>query len=471
MTGLVAPGTRLIDADSGRVLAGADLTAAVDAVRRRYDTLPDGVLFARTALRLDATLHYVAAFESGRAVALLDPALPAATLTDLVTRYRPAAVTGVDEGAPPSGYTIGDDEGLGPHWRREGDSDAPAPHPDLAVLLATSGSTGSPKFVRQARSAVLANAEAIATGLGIDGGEIAPTCLPLFYTYGLSVLNSHLVAGASIVIADGGVLSREFWRAVDTHAATSLAGVPYHYEMLTRIRWTPAAHPSLRTLTQAGGKMRVELVERMFNEISAVGGRLFVMYGQTEATARITILPADRLPEKLGSAGVAIPGGTLSVSTEDGGETTEPKVTGEVIFRGPNVMMGYAESAADLAGGDELGGRLATGDLGYLDEDGFLYLTGRAKRIGKIFGVRVSLDDIERLVGDAGPAAAVPAGDRVVVWCTAADEETCRAVTDLLSKQLKLHRSGFVVRSIDRLPTLTSGKVDYRTLIAEAEKL
>src|SRR5205085_377478 len=144
-----------------------------------------------------------------------------------------------------------------------------------------------------------------------------------------------------------------------------------------------------------------QLIAELAGRMAAAGGRMFVMYGQTEAGPRMTTLPPGRLAAKLGSVGAAIPGGALASQTA-GGETTQPQITGEVIYRGPNVMMGYAETAAELARGDDNGGRLATGDLGYLDADGDLWLTGRSKRIGKVFGVRVQLDDLERALAN-GP--------------------------------------------------------------------
>jgi long-subunit acyl-CoA synthetase (AMP-forming) len=177
------------------------------------------------------------------------------------------------------------------------------------------------------------------------------------------------------------------------------------------------------------------------------------MYGQTEATARMAILPAERLAGKLGSAGRAIPGGSLS---------TTP--AGEIVYEGPNVMMGYAASAADLATGDLMAGRLPTGDLGHLDDEGFLYVTGRTKRIAKVFGVRVNLDDIERLLRGDGPVAAVSGDDRVVVYAEGADAAACAELTTRLSSLLNLHWSGLDVRGLDRLPLLGTGKIDYRTL-------
>ncbi|MFB9906436.1 AMP-binding protein [Allokutzneria oryzae] len=457
---LVADGARLVDAPTGTVLDGAELQARITATSVKLAALPTGVLLALTAVDLPSVLRYLGAFQARRAVAVIGPDLDAEPLNNLVERFQPAAVLGVDPAAEvPSGYAPADL--TGPAWVRE-NPEGVAPHPDLAVLLSTSGSTGNPKLVRLSREAVLSNARAIAQVLRLDAREVAPTSLPLHYAYGMSVLNSHLVVGASVLIEPNGVTAPSFWQAVDEHGATSLAGVPYHYELLHRAGFDPARHPSLRTLTQAGGRLRTDRLTEFAGRIEAVGGRMYVMYGQTEATTRMAVLPAERLAAKIGSAGQALPGAEFTIRPLD----DEPaQAQGEVVYRGPNVMMGYAENAEELAGPDELGGELATGDLGYLDEEGFLYVTGRLKRIGKVFGNRVNLDDLEQLLRGHGVAAAVPGDDdRVVVWLEDADAEACTAAAKELSERLHLHVSGFRVLSAERLPLLPSGKIDYRAL-------
>ncbi|OZM73220.1 AMP-dependent acyl-CoA synthetase [Amycolatopsis antarctica] len=464
-SGLLGDGARLVDVAGGHTLAGDELATTVRAEAETLGALPPGVLFARTSVDLRSVVRYLGAFEAGRAIALIDPALDADVLAELVRRFRPAAVLAAPEGEAPAGYTLGDGD-----WLRTS-AEGVTPHPDLAVLLPTSGSTGNPKLVRLARTAVLTNAGAIAEVLGIDGDEVAPTSLPLHYSYGLSVLNSHLIRGATVVVEPSGVLGRGFWDAVEAHKCTSLAGVPYHYEMLRRLKFSPEKYPSLRTLTQAGGKLRDDLVTEFNDKIRAVGGRMFVMYGQTEAAPRMATVPAEHLTAKLGSAGPPLPGGEFTVRRDDGEETTHPKITGEIVYRGPNVMMGYAENEAELAHGDDLGGTLATGDLGYLDEDGFLFITGRLKRIGKVFGNRVSLDDLEQAVRSSGVGidvvAAVAAGDKVVLFAEKVGKDVCKAASRALSERLHLHTSGFDVRPIDTVPLLASGKIDYRTLEAE----
>jgi len=234
------------------------------------------------------------------------------------------------------------------------------------------------------------------------------------------------------------------------HGVTSMAFVPSQYEMLRRLRFDPAKYPTLRTLTQAGGRLRTELVTEFAQKMATVGGRLFVMYGQTEAGPRMATLPSDRLADKLGSVGPALPGGTFTIEN------------GEVVYRGPNVMMGYADTAADLAKGDEQGGVLHTGDLGRIDEDGFLHLTGRSKRMGKVFGVRINLDDVEKNF----PVAAVAGDDQLIVFAQGLADSDARALRSKIADWLGTHVTGVVVRGVDALPLLPNGKVDYRALEA-----
>lgn len=472
MSRLVHPDARLVDAQTGAELGAAALQTAIADAAAAFDALPPGAVFARTPTTVDGIVRYLGAWRAGRAVALLDPGLGEATLTDLVARFSPALVIGPDPDAgEPSGRTLSavngyarrDDPLLGPVWVHPGE--AAAVHKGLGILLATSGSTGNPKLVRLSREGILANAAAIAQVLALTPDELAPTSLKVYYSYGMSVLHSHLIVGAGVLVHDADLLQREFWTALDRYGATSLAGVPYQYQMLKRLRFAPADHPTLRTLTQAGGRLAPELVSDFHQRMAAVGGRFYVMYGQTEAGPRITTLPAEALPAKLGSVGPALPGGRLSIRTESGQETTEPGVIGEIVYRGPNVMLGYAETSDDLARGDELGGVLRTGDRGYLDEDGYLFHVGRSSRFAKAFGVRLNLDDIEAIAGTVHtPVAAVSGDDRVVVFAEGADEESLRTISKTLAERLRLHRTGIDARAVDALPRLGNGKTDYTTL-------
>ncbi len=270
-------------------------------------------------------------------------------------------------------------------------------HPDLALLLSTSGSTGSPKLVRISRRNLLANAGAIVDYLGLSETDRAITSLPLHYCYGLSVLHSHLLAGASVVLTDASVVDPCFADALRNHGVTSLAGVPHTFEMLEHAGADRVGVPSLRLLTQAGGRMAPDAVTRWTARAETWGARFYVMYGQTEATARMAFLPPELAVRRPAAIGRAIPGGELRLEPVDG----QPDDVGELVYRGPNVMMGYAERPDDLAEGALLD-ELRTGDLArFHADDGVFEIVGRRSRFVKPFGLRIDLDLIEQAVRDA----------------------------------------------------------------------
>jgi acyl-CoA synthetase (AMP-forming)/AMP-acid ligase II len=466
--GLAHPSARLVDARSGARLVGPELARRVEATAASIAALPDGVVFLRFPLDVDSIVGFLGAWSARRAVALVDPDLDPALLNASVDRYEPVAVLGADpDREAPATHRPGDDPLLGCHWRRQAEATV-VPHRDLAILLATSGSTGDPKLVRLSRTGVMANTDAIIEVLGVAPDDVAITSLPFHYSYGMSVLTTHLRAGATVVVEPASLIERDFWSTVDRRGVTTLAVVPSQVAMLRRLRFDPARHPTLRVVTQAGGRLAPESAIELHARLAPSGGKLFVMYGQTEAGPRMTTLPPERLPDKPGSVGPALPGGSLSIRTTGGSETTEAEASGEIIYRGPNVMLGYATTAADLARGDVNEGCLETGDLGHLDEDGFLFLEGRARRFAKVFGVRLNLDDIEGMLSSLGSVAAVAGDDTVIVFIVGADQAILDAGRTTLAQRLRLHWSGFDVRSIPELPVLSTGKVDYVRLGQEA---
>lgn len=278
---------------------------------------------------------YIGALQAGHAVALLPPQ-DAALRAFFLERFRPDVVYSAIES----------------HWTLEipaGRAPDPAHHPDLALVLLTSGSTGEAKAVRLSATALEANAEAIAQYLGLGPRDCAALVLPLHYCYGLSVLHSHLFTGASVFFPGCSVLDSGFAGKLREHCCTNLAGVPYSFDLLERSGFDPDALPDLRFMTVAGGRLAPERVRAWHDRLFASNKRLFVMYGQTEATARIAYLPPEQAARRPDSIGIPIPGGALSILGEDGEEITEPEAPGELVYRGPNVMMGYAADRADLA--------------------------------------------------------------------------------------------------------------------------
>lgn len=343
-------------------------------------------------------------------------------------------------------------------------------HAELALLLTTSGSTGSPKLVRLSYKNLSSNAASIASYLELSRSERPVTTLPMNYTYGLSVINSHALAGATVLLTDKTLFDRGFWEFAGREKATSLAGVPYTYEILKKLDFTENPHPHLKTMTQAGGKLPYAL-HREFAEYAAENGKKFiVMYGQTEATARMGYLPWQDALSRCGSMGIAVPGGKFRLIEADGREIEEAGVTGELVYEGKNVMMGYAEDRNDLSRGDDCGGILFTGDMAKRDEEGFYYIEGRKKRFLKLYGNRISLDGTERLLkqnfgncefactgNDEGMNIfAAPAG--------AEEEPGKEEILLFLERKTRLPGRLFRVVMTEEIPRNEAGKVQYKKL-------
>lgn len=338
-------------------------------------------------------------------------------------------------------------------------------HDDLALLMTTSGSTGSPKLVRQSYDNLKANTESIVKYLDLHEDERAVTNLPLHYVYGLSVLNTHLAVGASVVVTDKTLFDRSFWQLMREKEVTSLSGVPYTYAMLKRLRFFHMDLPALRTLTQAGGKLDIELHAEFANYAARTGKLFVVMYGAAEATARMGYLPPQDALEKVGAMGVAIPGGRFALIDEAGAEITAADTVGELVYYGANVTLGYAEGGADLARGDERHGRYETGDLARRDADGYYTIVGRKRRFLKMFGKRTNLQEVEHILRrQFGEVEVACAGvdDHLHIFVT--QEALVPAIVPFLSAKLGLHHTALTAKYIAEIPKNASGKTVYREL-------
>lgn len=451
----------LVDADQGYTLSHRELATAARAFAAHYRRR--GMVFLFADGSADAVIAHVAALDSGTPVALIDPAAGADQVDRLVDLYRPSVVVRPMGGAwcpAPDCYSAVA-RGI---WVRRGRPEVVA-HPELAVLLTTSGSTGSPKLVRLSRRNIAVNTDAIAESLGLGRADRAVLTLPLHYSFGMSILHTHLAVGGSVVVTGSSLLEQRFWEMVGEHRPTSLSGVPYTFHMLRRVGFASRDTSSVRYMTQAGGKLESSSVSHFAQAMADRGGEFYVMYGQTEAAPRMTCLPSCEWPDRSGSAGRPLTGGRIDVVDEHGRPLPSHR-TGDIVYTGPNVMMGYAERPADLELGDVHGDRLVTGDVGHLDDDGFVYITGRTARIGKLFGTRVCLDEVEQMLQGQGPVAVVAGTDSLVVhheWAgdTEVDEHRRRLALDLRVplSSIRFRRSG-------PLPRMSNGKVDYRTLDA-----
>lgn len=407
-------------------------------------------------------ISYLAALNSGNAVLLVNSYTDKKLTASVIENYMPDIIISPGINGFPSDDYIQIQAGIEGLDIFVSNKRAAIPiNPDTALLLTTSGTTGSPKLVRLSYTNLQANADSIAQYLNITQTERAITSLPMSYSYGLSVINSHILSGAGIVCSNDTIMQKDFWNTFRDNECTSFAGVPYSYEMLLRLRFGNMNLPSLRTLTQAGGKLSKENILK-FSQISQEKGyRFFVMYGATEATARIAYVPWEQQPEKAGSAGIAIPGGKIEIVDAD--RLQPPYEQGEVVYYGPNVMLGYAECRDDLSKEDELKGSLKTGDIGYLDSDGFLYITGRLKRFSKIVGQRINLDDVEKLLKDilGIASSALQNDDSIDIFAETGSKEIIKKTGELVSSTYSLHNSLVNVKMIDEILYTSSGKKDY----------
>jgi acyl-coenzyme A synthetase/AMP-(fatty) acid ligase len=337
-------------------------------------------------------------------------------------------------------------------------------HPELSHLLPTSGSTGSPKLVRHKYENIEAAGLNISTFFELKETDRPLMVLPLYYTMGLSMVFSHLRVGATILITGLSMTDLNFWKFIKEQQATSFTGVPYSFQILNLMRFFRMDLPHLELLTQGGGKMPTDLNVKFAEYCRDKSKRWIATYGQSECTARMAYLPAKWALDKIGSIGIAVPNGELSLIDTDGNLITTPRTEGEMCYRGKNVTMGYAREQADLAFGDERNGYIRTGDLAYFDEDGCYYIVGRMGRFLKLFGMRVGLDECEQIVQtDCGiECACVGTDEKMIVYITNTDKQS--EVKDVLVQKTHIVATSFEIRVIADIPKNEAGKKLYSKL-------
>tara|TARA_R100001015_G_C4624396_1_gene182533 strand:- start:11 stop:1429 length:1419 start_codon:yes stop_codon:yes gene_type:complete len=399
----------------------------------------------------DCLAGYIGLSRAGAAIMLVHHSLPLEQRQSIIDAFQPHLVYAQDDTSSeyaltPTGHA----------------ADFPI-HEDLCLLLTTSGSTGSRSFVRLSYDNVTSNALSIIDYLGITSIDRAIMTMPMSYTYGLSIIHSHLLAGASLITNEASLVSPVFWKALKELEATSFGGVPFIYEILLKLRFGRMDLPHLKTLTQAGGKLSDDVARKMIDICKDKGMRFVTMYGQTEATARMSYLAWEKAEEKAGSIGTAIPGGNLWLADDQGHPVQAPEIPGELVYEGPNVSLGYAESWKDLSRGDDNQGQLFTGDIASRDVDGYFTIVGRKKRFLKIVGHRINLDETEQILKKAGHDCACGGVDNMLSVFIPAGTDPA-AVKSLLIEQISLNPNSFRIVEIDQIPRLDSGKTDYQAL-------
>ena len=334
---------------------------------------------------------------------------------------------------------------------------APVLFEDLSLLLPTSGSTGSPKLVRHSYRNIEANAENVMNMFQLTPDERAMAILPMHYTMGLSVIASHLKAGATLLLSGRSLLDKGFWAILKE--ATSFTGVPYSYELLMKMRFTRMELPNLRIITQGGGKLTPEIFQALAQYAQDKGKQFIATYGQSECTARMAYLPAELAMTKTCSIGIAEPGGQLSIIDNDGNETFEGEATGEMVYRGENVTLGYAYSAEDLTKSDENHGIMHTGDLAHRDTDGCYFIVGRLKRFLKIFGLRIGLDEVEQLIHAAFDTDCYCKGNDERLFILVTNPTIAGQLPSFIEDKTHLFHKNIEVQVVEKILRNEAGKV------------
>ena len=420
------------------------------------------LIFSLCTNTIESLVGYVGCLRNGIVPVLLDSQLNPDLLDNLIKTYEPAYIWLPEYIQKKLSWKSCYSYGSYSLVKTGYDIDISL-YAELGLLLTTSGSTGSPKLVRQSYRNIDANTQSICEYLGIIDSDRPITTLPMSYTYGLSIINSHLYKGATILMTEYTLMQKEFWKFLNDNKATTFGGVPFSYQILKRLRFFKMNIPSLKYITQAGGKLSYELSLEVASKCIEKGIKFIVMYGQTEATARMSYLPAEHSIDKCGSMGIAIPGGEFWLQDDEGKVIEESDTVGELVYRGDNVTLGYAQCKSDLALCDERNGILVTGDIAKRDVDGFYSIVGRKKRFIKIFGSRVNLDETERLLLDKGySCACCGIDDRMSIFTEDIGKE--EEIHKQLSYLLNLNMTAFAVKYISAIPKNESGKILYTQL-------
>ncbi|MDA9060381.1 AMP-binding protein [Candidatus Thioglobus sp.] len=336
-------------------------------------------------------------------------------------------------------------------------------HPDLALLLTTSGSTGSPKLVRLTKKNLTSNAISISKYLNIKSNDRAISSLPFNYSYGLSVINSHLKSGGSIVLTNKSMMEKEFWHLIKKYSVTSLAGVPYNYEMILRLGIDRLKIPSITKMTQAGGKLSNAKIYKINAALKQKKISFYTMYGQTEATARVSYLSPSNIDKKPGSIGKVIPGGKIWIQDKQGQIIEQIDSIGELVYSGENVSMGYAISISELKLGDLNKGILRTGDLARFDNDGYFYIEGSTNRFVKIYGNRVSLYSLEKIILSKGfESAVIGENNNLLIYVIQNKNLSLEKLISEVSQEININHNAIKIKIVSDFPRLTNGKIDYK---------
>ena len=441
-------------------LSYSELISRADKICRQIPKR--SLIFILCENNIDTIIAYVGFIRSGNIVCLLDQNINDELLKRIINLYQPSfifsnkkkKIEATNECGLKNSFLYENKKFINYKINKK-----------LALLLSTSGTTGSKKHVRISYNNLYSNSKAIIQYLNLNKNDKAITTLPIHYTYGLSIINTHLCVGAKLVVTKKNIIERDFWNLINIHKVTNFGGVPFTFEILKKINFQKLTLPSLKHITQAGGKLKKELSIEFEKILNKKGIKFFRMYGSTEATSRMAYMPASLNKKYPESIGFAIPGGKLWLQDKKGKKITSTNTVGEIVYKGSNVCLGYANSKKDLKKGDENKGILLTGDLGIIDHNKLIFIIGRKKRFLKVFGLRVNLDELETILNKLGYNCLCSGVDnKLQIYFLKKIKKNSSDVIERISNIIKINKSIFEVRFIDKFPRNQFGKILYNKL-------
>tara|TARA_B110000003_G_scaffold225016_1_gene225682 strand:- start:26941 stop:28341 length:1401 start_codon:yes stop_codon:yes gene_type:complete len=409
----------------------------------------------------ETVISYVACLRSNHVPYLIDSLLPNEKISDLIKLYKPNYlickkkkfnfIDKLKEKKNKFNYMIFETK-----FKNNSINDK------LFLLLGTSGTTGDPKLVRLSEKNLKINTDQIIDYLKIDNSHRSVSTLPIYYTYGLSILNTHLCGGASIYLTKKTFFEKIFWNNFNKFKVNNFGGVPFNYQMLLKLNFDKINTKYLKYITQAGGKLNdndFDKIEKISEEKKI---KFFSMYGQTEATSRMSFIPWDKIKSMKGTIGKPVKGAKFFLYSDEK-KIEKINKEGEIIFQGKNVCLGYSYNSNDLSKGDENKGLLRTGDIGIYDHNKNIRITGRKSRFIKVYGFRINLDEIEKtLVQNGFECACLGKNDKLLIFHTQKNIE--KKIYNILKEKLNLLSRDISITNIKVIPRSKIGKIDYKKL-------
>lgn len=446
---------------NGRAMTYQELAAQIENMKGLNPER--AVAFILADNNIESLALFLAMVESGIVPLMLNADLDKDLLEMYIRSYEPLYIARSNNHYPVSGenHVIFK---LGNYVVVTCDHDSYPIHEELSFLLSTSGTTGSPKLVRHKYSNMTENAKNVAEVFHFTKADHALANLPIYFTQGLNVALANLSVGATVVLSNLSLMSREFWNLLKEEKIASITGVPFSYEVMVRLGLLRMDLPDLRIINEGGGRLNNRIFHAIAEYAERNGKQFIPTYGATETTSRMAYLPPELAIYKTGSIGRPLPHGRIELVAEDGSIIDRPNNQGELVYYGPNVTMGYAFNKADLAKGDDRNGRYATGDIAYFDEDGCFFIVGRKGRFTKIFGYRIGLDELEKILKDQFNMEFACIGNDQNIFIYTDQMVDSKQITGFLSDKLGLLNSIFKVVRINQIPRNSYGKILYKSL-------